>query len=131
MDGELCALEYLDTAGEDEYMAMSGQWIDFAEAFMLVYSVDQEESLERAVQWREHVLRVKDAQAKDARARKNLRVPMVLVANKSDLREDVQRRGRCIFPRVRRTQRVAGPSSKARKRERNSQTELYSPAQTR
>ena len=39
-------LEILDTAGQDDYQSMLDTWINFAEGFVLVYSIDDRESFE-------------------------------------------------------------------------------------
>jgi GTPase KRas protein len=39
VDGRLCTLEILDTAGQEEYSALQKTWIQIGQVFVLVYSV--------------------------------------------------------------------------------------------
>ena len=40
IDGIECKLEILDTAGQDDYQSMLDTWINSADGFILVYSID-------------------------------------------------------------------------------------------
>ncbi|CAG0891934.1 unnamed protein product [Cyprideis torosa] len=75
IDGETCLLNILDTAGQEECSALRDQYMRTGEGFLLVFAVDVPESLEDIAQYRQQILRVKDAED----------VPMVLVGNKCDL----------------------------------------------
>lgn len=41
-----CQLYIIDTSGEEEYKSMQDLWINTAEAFLLVYSIDNKESFD-------------------------------------------------------------------------------------
>ncbi|CAG0894767.1 unnamed protein product [Cyprideis torosa] len=75
IDGETCLLDILDTAGQEEYSAMRDQYMRTGEGFLLVFAVNAPKSFEDIAQYRQQILRVKDAED----------VPMVLVGNKCDL----------------------------------------------
>ncbi|CAG0898714.1 unnamed protein product, partial [Cyprideis torosa] len=75
IDGETCLLNILDTAGQEDLSAWRDQYMRTGEGFLLVFAVDVPESLEVIAQYRQQILRVKDAED----------VPMVLVGNKCDL----------------------------------------------
>lgn len=80
IDGEVALLDILDTAGQEEYNAMRDSYMRGGQGFLLVYSITSRTSFEETAQFREQILRVKDAD----------KVPMVLIANKSDMEEDRQ-----------------------------------------
>ncbi|KAK7017026.1 Ras-related protein Rab-26 [Paramarasmius palmivorus] len=42
--GRMCAIEIIDTAGQEEYSVLRNQWIRGAEAFVVVYSIASEDS---------------------------------------------------------------------------------------
>ncbi|TGZ71335.1 hypothetical protein CRM22_002705 [Opisthorchis felineus] len=75
IDGEICLLDILDTAGQEEYSAMRDQYMRTGEGFLCVFAVNNYKSFEDIHQYREQIRRVKDSD--DA--------PMVLVGNKLDL----------------------------------------------
>jgi len=74
IDGEGCLLEILDTAGQEEYVALRDQWIREGEGFILVYSITARATFERLGKFRQQINRVKEG----------TRVPIVLVGNKDD-----------------------------------------------
>lgn len=93
VDGEVCVIEILDTAGREEYSAMRDRYMRTMQGFVLVFSVDRyvihsnaltmylclcfrcrPGSLQELNAFYEQILRVKDAD----------KVPMVLVGNKCD-----------------------------------------------
>eukprot|EP00325_Prymnesiales_sp_UTEX-LB-985_P014911 CAMPEP_0174747028 /NCGR_PEP_ID=MMETSP1094-20130205/90343_1 /TAXON_ID=156173 /ORGANISM="Chrysochromulina brevifilum, Strain UTEX LB 985" /LENGTH=186 /DNA_ID=CAMNT_0015951835 /DNA_START=55 /DNA_END=615 /DNA_ORIENTATION=+ len=80
IDEETCLLDILDTAGQEEYSAMRDQYMRSGQGFLCVYSITKRDSFEEIAAFRDHILRVKDAE----------KVPMVIVGNKSDLEEDRQ-----------------------------------------
>ncbi|KAH3715274.1 ras-related protein M-Ras-like [Dreissena polymorpha] len=87
IDGELCILDVLDTAGQEEFSAMREQYMRHGDGFMLVYSVTDPVTFENIQNFHGQILRVKD---KD-------QYPMLLVANKIDLvrqRKVSEQRGR-------------------------------------
>lgn len=75
IDGELCILDVLDTAGQEEFSAMREQYMRTGDGFLIVYSVTDRASYENIPQFHELILRVKDKTT----------FPMLLVANKVDL----------------------------------------------
>jgi len=80
IDGEVCLLDLLDTAGQEEYSAMRDQYVRNGQAFVCVYSIASHASFEEVRLLRDQILRVKDSD----------RVPMVLVGNKCDLENQRQ-----------------------------------------
>lgn len=80
VDGQVTMLDVLDTAGQEEYSAMREQYMRTGEGFLLVYSVTSRASFEEIMNFRNQILRVKDADA----------FPMVIVGNKSDLSTERQ-----------------------------------------
>ncbi|KAK9457944.1 ras family-domain-containing protein [Dipodascopsis uninucleata] len=78
LDGKLCMLEILDTAGVEQFTAMRELYIKNGQGFLLVYSVTDRSSLIELEQLHEQIVRIKDASGKSS-------VPIVLVGNKCDL----------------------------------------------
>lgn len=77
VDGEVCHLDILDTAGQEEYSVMKEHYMRTGEGFLIVFAVNDAKSFDEWGVYREKIRRVKDAD----------KVPMVLVGNKSDLIE--------------------------------------------
>lgn len=75
IDCQMCVLDVLDTAGQEEFSAMREQYMRKGDAFLLVYSVTDRASFMNIRHFHTLILRVKD---KDS-------YPMILVANKVDL----------------------------------------------
>ncbi|KAK7582369.1 hypothetical protein V9T40_013814 [Parthenolecanium corni] len=75
IDGELCILDVLDTAGQEEYSAMREQYMRSGDGFLIVYSVTDTQSFAHVIDFYNQVLRVQDAES----------FPVLLVANKVDL----------------------------------------------
>ncbi|KAI0784491.1 24 kDa ras-like protein [Abortiporus biennis] len=75
LDGEVCLLDILDTAGQEEFLPLRDAYMRSGEGFLLVYSVTDRKSFEELSTFREQLLRVKDDD----------NVPMILVGNKCDL----------------------------------------------
>ncbi|EDO25607.1 predicted protein, partial [Nematostella vectensis] len=67
-------LEIMDTAGSYPFPAMKKLTIQNADAFVLVYSVDEKASLQEALELQREIVYIKGKT-----------VPMVLVGNKTDL----------------------------------------------
>eukprot|EP00695_Tsukubamonas_globosa_P003093 TRINITY_DN468_c0_g1_i1.p2 TRINITY_DN468_c0_g1~~TRINITY_DN468_c0_g1_i1.p2 ORF type:complete len:186 (-),score=62.75 TRINITY_DN468_c0_g1_i1:57-614(-) len=88
VDNEICFLDILDTAGQEEYSALRDQYMLAGQAFLLVYSITEKKSFDEISSFREQILRVKDSD----------KVPMVLVGNKADLpdRQVEEKDGRAI-----------------------------------
>jgi len=75
IDDQTCLLDILDTAGQEEYSAMRDQYMRTGQGFLIVYSVTSPSSFHEVSQFRDQILRVKDADT----------VPIVIVGNKCDL----------------------------------------------
>eukprot|EP01095_Lingulamoeba_sp_RSL-Kostka_P000534 TRINITY_DN10810_c2_g1_i1.p1 TRINITY_DN10810_c2_g1~~TRINITY_DN10810_c2_g1_i1.p1 ORF type:complete len:188 (-),score=59.06 TRINITY_DN10810_c2_g1_i1:79-642(-) len=75
IDEEVCILDILDTAGEEEYSSMVDQYIRTGQGFIIVYSITNRISFEKIYYYLEKILRVKDVD----------KYPMVLAGNKCDL----------------------------------------------
>jgi GTPase KRas len=56
-------LEVLDTAGQEEYIALRDQWIRDGEGFVLVYSISSRTSFTRIQKFHSQIQRVKEAAA--------------------------------------------------------------------
>jgi len=80
VDEETCILDILDTAGQEEYSAMRDQYMRTGQGYALVYSVNSVSSFHEIKQFKDQILRAKDAD----------RVPMVLFGNKCDLTNERQ-----------------------------------------
>ena len=78
VEGKLCTLDILDTAGQEEYSAMRDQYMRTGQAFILVYSITDPSSFQDCQQIHEQLLRSVDSDE----------VPLVLVGNKCDLEEE-------------------------------------------
>mmetsp|Transcript_23751 Transcript_23751/g.32408 ORF Transcript_23751/g.32408 Transcript_23751/m.32408 type:complete len:192 (-) Transcript_23751:11-586(-) len=77
IDDEICLLDILDTAGQEEYSAMRDQYMRTGEGFLCVYAINSRSSFEEIDSFRDQILRVKDEDS----------VPLVLCGNKCDLEE--------------------------------------------
>lgn len=75
VDGQQAILDILDTAGQEEYLAMREQYMRTGEGFLLVYAINSKNSLDELQGFYEQIQRVKDAD----------NVPVLVVGNKSDL----------------------------------------------
>eukprot|EP01121_Diplochlamys_sp_Union-15-3_P007231 TRINITY_DN1822_c0_g1_i3.p1 TRINITY_DN1822_c0_g1~~TRINITY_DN1822_c0_g1_i3.p1 ORF type:complete len:193 (+),score=42.77 TRINITY_DN1822_c0_g1_i3:40-618(+) len=80
IDDETVLLDILDTAGQEEYSAMRDQYMRTGQGFLLTYAITSRPSFDELQQFKEQILRVKDAN----------KVPIVLVGNKADLEEERQ-----------------------------------------
>ena len=77
LDGETREIQIVDTAGEEDYQNMLDQWVEMADGFILVFAINDTETLE-ALQ--EKIKRIQKHQDK--------KCPIVLVGNKCDLDEE-------------------------------------------
>jgi len=75
IDGDICVIDVLDTAGQEEYSAMRDQYLRNGQGFLIVYDMTSRTSFEEASLFRDQIVRAKD----------NDNIPLVLIANKSDL----------------------------------------------
>jgi small GTP-binding protein len=80
VDGKLCMLEILDTAGQDDFESLRPQWMMDKDGYIFVYSMDSAQSLEELVPFFDLHQQINE----------NRNVPIVLVANKKDLAESGQ-----------------------------------------
>jgi len=79
VDGEMCILDLLDTAGTEHSNALNESHIKIGMGFVLVFSLTQEASLREIENVRQQIYKVKGANAK---------VPIVIVGTKSDLTDE-------------------------------------------
>ena len=77
IDDKQYQINILDTAGEDDYQSLLDQWIEAADGFLLVYSIDDKETFE--------VLEDKYKRIKQSDTDNNC--PIIIVGNKADLEE--------------------------------------------
>jgi len=77
---EICLLDILDTAGQEEYSAMRDQYMRTGQGFVMVYSITSRSSFDEITSFREQILRVKDRDY----------VPVLLAGNKCDLERERQ-----------------------------------------
>ncbi|WPK23917.1 hypothetical protein PUMCH_001167 [Australozyma saopauloensis] len=80
VDNEQVVLDILDTAGQEEYLAMREQYMRTGEGFLLVYAINSKNSLDELQVFYEQIQRVKDSDT----------VPVLVVGNKSDLESERQ-----------------------------------------
>ena len=80
IDDIQCKLEILDTAGQDDYQTMLDTWINSADGFILVYSIDNKESFESTKTRYDRIIRLKEGQ----------KVSIIVVGNKCDLEDKRQ-----------------------------------------
>jgi len=78
VDGKVCSLQILDTAGTEQFTAMRDLYMKSGQGFALVFSVTDQNSLTDLVDLRQQICRVKDVDA----------VPMIVVGNKADLERE-------------------------------------------
>jgi len=77
VDGVSTLLEILDTAGQDEYTALMAQWIEEGNGYVLVYSIIDRSSFDRAKEIYEIIARYHDGDSS--------KIALVLVGNKCDM----------------------------------------------
>jgi small GTP-binding protein len=77
IDGKTCEIDILDTAGQDDYQNLLDSWINFADGFLLVFAINDKESILRIEKLRERILMIK-----------KINVPIVIVGNKCDLESE-------------------------------------------
>jgi len=80
IDDETALLDILDTAGQEEFSSMQDQWMRDGKGFLLVYNIISRPTFDEVSLLHEKILRTKDCD----------RVPMVLVGNKCDLKDERQ-----------------------------------------
>ena len=60
VDGQVCILDVLDTAGQEEFSALREQYMRKGDGFLIVYSVIDSNSCKNTRQFYNQILRVKD-----------------------------------------------------------------------
>ncbi|KAJ5079804.1 ras-like protein rasd [Anaeramoeba ignava] len=80
IDEEICHLDILDTAGQEEYSAMRDSYMRSGEGFLIVFAINSRSSFDEVPMFKEHIYRVKDTE----------KTPIVIVGNKSDLENERQ-----------------------------------------
>jgi GTPase KRas protein len=77
IDEEAALLDILDTAGQEEFSSMQDQWMRDGKGFLLVYNIVSRPTLDEVCALYDKILRTKDTD----------KVPIVLVGNKCDLKD--------------------------------------------
>jgi len=80
VDGEACLLDILDTAEQEEPTAMHNQYFRECQGFLLIYSITSRSSFQSMKVLRDQCLY----------SNENEKVPLILVGNKCDLKEERQ-----------------------------------------
>jgi small GTP-binding protein len=75
IDGTNYEVEILDTAGQDDYQSLMNYWINFGQAFVLVYAINDKESFDCLEDKRDKILKMKRDEIS----------PIVIIGNKCDL----------------------------------------------
>ncbi|CAH8587081.1 unnamed protein product [Heterobilharzia americana] len=78
---EEAQFDILDTAGQEDYNGIRDYYFRSSEGFLLVYSIDDEESLRALPTFYEQIVRIKNCE----------QPPMLIVANKYDLKGSIQK----------------------------------------
>jgi len=79
-DGRVSMFDVLDTAGQEEYLALVDDWIRASKGYILVYSVTDTNSWQELMQFYSRIDRINEL-AKDMKD-----IPLVVVGNKCDLK---------------------------------------------
>jgi len=77
IDNKPALLDVLDTAGQEEYASLQDQWIREGDGFLVVYAINNSQSIEDTESIVEKIRRIKDQEYGE--------FPLVLVGNKCDL----------------------------------------------
>lgn len=80
IDDETALLDILDTAGQEEFSSMQDQWMRDGQGFLLVYNIVARPTFDEVSVLYDKILRTKDTD----------KVPIVLVGNKCDLKDQRQ-----------------------------------------
>ncbi|TFK57464.1 ras protein [Heliocybe sulcata] len=59
VDSQMCFIEVIDTAGQEEYATLRDQWVREGQGFILVYSIASRSTFDRLDVFRQSMLRVK------------------------------------------------------------------------
>jgi len=77
VDGTDCVLDIIDTAGQDDFMAIRESYYKEGDGFLCVYDITSRTTFNDVEDFHDAILRVKDANS----------VPFMLVGNKADMEE--------------------------------------------
>merc|ERR1712168_1746152 len=80
LDGAEEQIDILDTAGQEDYVAIRDNYFRSGEGFLCVFSITESESLQSTRDFREQILRVKNDET----------IPFILIGNKCDLTDKRQ-----------------------------------------
>ncbi|CAH1766965.1 4637_t:CDS:2, partial [Entrophospora sp. SA101] len=72
IDDQLCVLDVLEAAGQEEHTPLCDQWIRDGEGFLLVYSISSHSTFEQVERLRDQIVRIKGSK----------KIPLILVGNK-------------------------------------------------
>jgi GTPase KRas protein len=61
IDGNVCILDILDTAGQEEYAAMHDHYAHNGDGFILVFALNDAQSFHNVSRYREKICRAKDS----------------------------------------------------------------------
>ncbi|CAD6197374.1 unnamed protein product [Caenorhabditis auriculariae] len=78
VDEDMCKLEILDTAGQEEFSTMREQYLRTGNGFLIVFAVTDRNSFEEVKKLHELICRIKDRDD----------FPILLVGNKADLENE-------------------------------------------
>jgi len=84
VDGQLCILEVLDTAGQDDFECLRAQWMMDKDGYFLIYSADSLVSLQELQQFYDLHLQINE--------HKRPLPPIIMIANKIDIVEEDPRK---------------------------------------
>ncbi|XP_059121609.1 GTP-binding protein Rit1 isoform X3 [Peromyscus eremicus] len=104
IDDEPANLDILDTAGQAEFTAMRDQYMRAGEGFIICYSITDRRSFLEVREFKQLIYRV----------RRTDDTPVVLVGNKSDLKQLRQEEALCLRPHQRALQRTDVKASQLR-----------------
>merc|ERR1711990_1363790 len=79
VEGKACTLDILDTAGQEEYASLRGEYMTEGKGFVLVYSITAEETFADMDKFKDQIEQNKNGGEK---------VPICLVGNKIDLEKE-------------------------------------------
>jgi len=81
VDNNVCILDILDTAGQEEYSAMRDQYMRTGDGFLMVYDITNSQTFDDLKDIHTAITRVKDEEDS---------IPIVVVGNKIDLEKERQ-----------------------------------------
>eukprot|EP00697_Spironema_sp_BW2_P017229 gnl/Spiro4/8837_TR4652_c0_g2_i1.p1 gnl/Spiro4/8837_TR4652_c0_g2~~gnl/Spiro4/8837_TR4652_c0_g2_i1.p1 ORF type:complete len:298 (+),score=46.79 gnl/Spiro4/8837_TR4652_c0_g2_i1:82-975(+) len=87
IDGEVALLDILDTAGQEDFITLRSQWMVNKDGFVFVYSVDDRHSFEMLSKFWSDLSQMHPEKMHPSRGDGQGGIPLVVVANKADLRD--------------------------------------------